>query len=355
MIQPSYSRACRQAVDHLLARGGSLSAYRSSPAFPVGPAEGSWAWKLERLAEEMFHIPYAVACQSGTTALWAAIAAANLQRGGEIITTAFTFSATPASILWAGHRPVFADVLPETACLDPDSVHRMLSPQTRAILPVDLFGGIADYKGLSAFGVPIIEDACQAVGAKRNGTWAGGFGLVGTYSFNGAKNVPAGEAGMLVTALPEIAEGARRLISHGENWDHADIGFNGRLNELTACVAWHGLSEVLYGNTRRRRLAEALRVVVAACGAEMLPIGRDGADTHAHALYVCPFVVKKRPRKEVADALRQRGLQVSEGYIRPPLHEYRAFRRFQRDALPVTERLSRETLLLVTQAPEDTI
>lgn len=353
MIAPSYSKACRRDVDRLLAKGGSLSAYRSNPDYPIGPALGSWAWKLECRAEQMFGIDHAVACQSGTTALWAAIAAAGFPPG-EIITTAFTFSATPASIRWAGHAPVFADVDELTHCLDPLSVKRMMSPRTVALMPVDLFGGLADYSQLASLGVPIIEDACQAVGARRDGTWAGNFGLAGAYSFNGAKNVPAGEAGMLVTRDADLARRARLLISHGESFQDAAIGFNGRVNELTACVAWHGLKDVVKMNQRRARLAATVHKIAARVGATV-PV--PGPVTDTHALYVCPVhATDPAHRKRVALEFTRLGFQVQPGYIRPPLHRYPAFRACRRDGeLPMTQWLADQGLLLVTQAPEDTI
>lgn len=335
---PAYSAACRQDVDRLLRKGGSLSAYRANPDFLVGPARGSWAWKLERLAEKQFQIPHAVACNSGTMALWVALMAANLSPKGEIITTAFTFSATPAAIRWAGYEPVFADVL-DTGCMDPQSAQRMVSSRTVAVMPVDLFGQLCDYAQLKRLGLPIIEDSCQAVGAKRDGTWAGGFGLAGAYSFNGAKNVPAGEAGMLVTRDAAVARRARLMISHGENFGEGSIGLNGRLNELTACVAWHGMKSVLAQNAaRRRRVAEILAQKV-------------GLD---HACYVYGWTGWDRAR--IAKKLRQQGCQISEGYIQPPLHQYPAFKDCRRDGiLPTTTRLSSESLLLLLSAPVDTL
>lgn len=107
---PRYSAACRRDVDRLLRKGGSLSAYRSNPDYPIGPAEGSWAWRLERHAEEMFGAKHVVACSSGTMALQAALFAMNLPAGSEVVTTPFTFSATAATIIRAGLLPVFADV-----------------------------------------------------------------------------------------------------------------------------------------------------------------------------------------------------------------------------------------------------
>lgn len=355
---PRYSAACRRDVDALLRKGGSLSAYRSNPDFPVGPREGSWAWRLERHAEAMFSARHVIACNSGTMALQAAFHALALPKGGEVITTPYTFSATTAAIVHAGLTPVFADV-DEWGCLDLKSVDLVMRPTfTVAILPVDLFGRVvADrFHGL---GVPVIEDACQAVGAigaigASGRLPAGQNATVGAYSFNGAKNVPAGEAGALVTADDGLAHRARLWISHGENfgWSHDGdnwgralaVGLNGRINELTACVAYHGLRSVLANNARRRELARVLRRRLSGRTDLAFP------DEDGHALYVYPIVLAEGvDRAAFVKGMRARGIEVGEGYVRPPLHQYPAFRQYQRIPLPMVEALSERRLCLLSQ------
>lgn len=219
---PNYSPSCRKAVDELLRKGGSLSAYRANKDYGSGPTEGSYAYRLEREIEKRFKVKHAVACNSGTAALHAAIVAAlgkPRSAASEVIVSPYTFSATAAAILHAGYTPVFADVDPYTFCISKETVKRVISKRTKAILPVHLFGGLADVDGLLSFGVPVIEDACQAVGAKDSkGRYSGTVGLAGAYSFNGSKNVPAGEAGCLVTNSTKVAEYARLLMNHSENF-----------------------------------------------------------------------------------------------------------------------------------------
>ena len=312
---PTYSRACRRAVDHLLARGGGLTAYRSNPDFPYGPRRGSWAWRAERLAERLFGIKHAVICNSGTMALQAGLWALDLPKGSEIITTPFTFSATPAAIVHAGFHPVFADVSPETFCLSLGTVAEVRNRSHPSIpsitLPVDLFGRIG-YEGL-----PALEDACQAVGAQKGRLWGGTIGMIGTLSFNGQKNVPAGEAGMAVTQDIDLAQRLRRFVSHGENWSHAEVGLNGRVNEVTACIAYHGLKAVQERNAHRRRLAMELwrRLKNEARVGVLTPKEIEG-----HALYVYPLVLRGGvDRAAFCRRLKRLGVETSAGYIRPHL------------------------------------
>lgn len=355
-IWPTYSAECRREVDKLLRRGGSLSAYRSNREYPVGPSDGSWAWRLERHAEAMFSATHVIVCSSGTMALQAALHALNLPAGSEVVTTPFTFSATVAAVVRAGLVPVFADV-DAWGCLDPAKARRAMTKHTTAILPVDLFGR-AVANQFAGLGVPVLEDACQAVGgwSTASDRSAGRLGTIGVWSFNGAKNVPAGEAGAVVTDSDALAQRARLYVSHGENfaWDKVSesprdtpwlvTGVNGRINEITACVAYHGLIRVLERNQKRRQLAAVLQQRLGGHRKLTLP------DTTGHALYVYPFLLSSIvSRRLFAGKLRKAGIEIGEGYIVPPLHAYPAFRRCQRGPLPVAETLSAQTLCLLTQ------
>lgn len=349
-VWPRYSAACRRDVDTLLRRGGSLSAYKSNPNYPIGPAEGSWAWRLERRAEEMFGAKHVIACSSGTMALQAALHALNLPAGGEVVTTPFTFSATVAALIHAHLVPIFADV-DMWGCLDPRSTGHIMSGKTVLVLPVDLFGRPVAHHFLG-IGVPVLEDACQAVGAKADGEWTGCLSKIGVWSFNGAKNVPAGEGGAIVTDDNSLATLARLYVNHGENFRldspyqqlPLNVGLNGRINELTACVAEHGLRHVLERNAQRRRLAAVLHRRLA--GHPKMTL----LDTTGHALYVYPFLLSPGVNRSFfAAALRATGIEVGEGYIQPPLHLYPAFAACRRTPLPVAESLSAQLLCLLTQ------
>ena len=334
MTWPWYSEACRAAVNQLLQTGGGLSAYRSSPQHSVGPREDSWVYRLEALAETLTGIHHAVACNSGTMALIAGLRALDLPRGSRIVTSPYTFSATVAAIIHAELQPMFGDVDPITYTLDP-----RVAPVGDCYMPVDLFGLRAsrDFPGR------VVADSCQAADpgfTLSPALWA-------TWSFNGHKNVPAGEAGMLLTNRNDLADRARLFISHGENWREPRVGMNGRLNELTACVAYYGLKELGARNAERRRMASNLgQELLNRYDPRIIPLAEEHISNHA--LYVYPFRVRHDvDRAAYVARLNGAGLTATEGYIRPPLHKYPAFERFQVGPLPIVEELSTQSLVLL--------
>ncbi len=354
MTWPAYSPACRKAVDALLKNGGSLSAYRANPLFPswTGPLEGSYAYKLEREIERRFKVRHAVAVNSGTAALHAAIVSALPKpRGeaGEIITSPYTFSATAASILLSGFTPVFADVDPYSFNITPETIKPQLTKKTKGILPVSLFGGMADVQGMRALGYPVIEDACQAVGARDSHGFSGSQAVAAAYSMNGGKNIPAGEAGCMVTQDDRVAEKARLFMNHGENFHKKDIGVNYRMNEITACVAYHGLLELEERNRRRIELAKAVDDNLT----NMFSPG--WAYDGSNVFYVAAFRLQQRygSRERFIKRMKRKGIPVGKGYITPPLHKYRAFRQYARGPLPVVEGLSSKTLCVLSTLTPD--
>ena len=353
---PYYSKACRKDVDALLKKGGSLSAYRASSAFPdwKGPAKDSWAWRLEREIEKRFKVKHAVGVHSGTAALHASLHTLGL-RGGEVITSPYSFSATPAAVLLAGGTPVFADIDPYTFCITKETVKRVLTKRTRAILPVHLFGGMADMHSLESLGLPVIEDACQAVGARVGGEFSGTIGAAGAYSFNGSKNVPAGEGGALVTNSSRIADQARLLGNHSENFGTKEVGYNYRINEVTACIAWHGVVELEERNRKRRELAGVLNQVryldlVRDYGMERTFDDPEGS----HVFYTYPFYFGNEVKRDLfIRRMKQRGIDVQAGYTQP-LHTLPAFRKYQRGPLPVVEDVHQRLCLLNNVRPPST-
>ena len=352
---PWYSPACRSAVDDLLRKGGSLSAYRANPLFPTwtGPAEGSYAYKLEREIERKFRVRHAVAVNSGTAALHAALASLSLKPGEEVVTSPYTFSATASAILLSGGTPVFADVDPYTFCITKETVKRVITKRTRAILPVHLFGGLADMRGLKSLGLPVIEDACQAVGARSSDGYSGTTGLAGAYSFNGGKNVPAGECGMLVTNDDKVSEAARRFMNHGENFKRKEIGYNYRPNELTCAVAYHGLLELDGRNVKRIQLAYWLAKDLH----DQMPDGlhyNTNSFYGEHVYYVMPWKLFKGTNRGLfVKRMKKRGIYASAGYLTPPLHMFPAFKKYARGRLPVVEELSFKTLCLINDLTPD--
>ena len=330
-VWPFYSKECRRDVDAMLRKGGTLSAYRSNKSWGPPPRRGSWCERFERELEKRFHVEHAIAVNSGTMALTASLIALDLPKGSEVITTPYSFSATVASILLAGYTPKFADIDRDTFCITPDTVKDVISRKTKAIVPVDLFGKLCEYDGFDEFELPIIRDGCQSVGARINGRYH--FGLCTCASGNGGKNLPIGEGGFVLTDNDNLSDRIRKYISHAENFDEDWIGVNGRLPELSSCVAYHGLINLEKRNKQRIALVERLT----GC-----PQGTD----HVYYVYAST-AFGMRTRSEFCKRVRAKGISIGEGYIIPPLHHYLAFKKYATKQLPVADNLSFYSLWLI--------
>ena len=240
----------RRAVARVLASG----------RFVLGPEVEAF----ERAFAEATGVGHAVGVASGTDAITLALAAAGIGPGDRVLTAAFSTGYTALGIQRAGATPVFADVEPESLCLDADAVARSLDRwDIRAIVPVHLFGGAgAGWARLLETAVrhevPVIEDACQAHGARFRGRALGSFGKAAAFSFYPTKNLGAlGDAGLVATGDPALAERVRRLRSGGQRarHDHGGEGWNSRLDEIQAAVLNQRLSGLPAGNRRRAALA----------------------------------------------------------------------------------------------------
>ena len=219
-------------------------------------AQGERVASLEEAFAEMCGVAHAVATSSGTTALHTALLAHDIGPGDEVITTPFTFIATGNSILFTGARPVFVDIDPVTFNIDPEEIESAITPQTKAIMPVHLFGLVADMDPIMALaeghGLAIIEDACQAHGAEYEGRRAGSFGT-GTFSFYPTKNMTTGEGGMITTDDPAIAEQCRVIRQHGmrRRYYHDELGFNFRMTDIHAAIGLGQLTKLERFNEAR--------------------------------------------------------------------------------------------------------
>ena len=358
---PEYTVACRKDVDTLLKKGGSLSAYRASSAFPdwKGPAKDSWAWRLEREIERKFKVKHAVCVNSGTAALHAAVSAINLRKGDEVITTPYTFSATVSAIILGGGVPRFADIDPYSFCITKETVKHAITRRTKAILPVHLFGQITPgLSDLCELGIPVVEDACQSVGARVGSKYSGTIGISGAYSYNGGKQQPAGEGGALVTNSSQVAEEARLLMNHRENFPHQkQVGYNYRINEVTACIAWHGLMELEERNRKRQELALVFgREVIAHHGLKCVDPPDAFVRPESHVFYTFPLLFHNHhhiPRSLFISRMKRKGYAVQAGYTQP-LHTLPAFRKYQRGPLPVVEDVHKRLCLLNNVRPPST-
>jgi dTDP-4-amino-4,6-dideoxygalactose transaminase len=317
--------------------------------FIMGPAVA----ELEAGVARLSAAAHGIACASGTDALLLPLTALNLKPGDEVITTPFTFFATAGAIHNAGGTPVFVDIEPDTFNIDPAAVERAITPRTRAILPVHLYGQLANMERLLAIAaqhrLPVIEDACQAIGARRSidGEWrvAGELGWAGAFSFFPSKNLGAwGDGGMIVTQDAALAERLRRLRLHGgaKQYHHEEIGTNSRLDTLQAAVLLAKLPHLAAWSARRREHAAFYARGLAGVAAVRVP-AVDRANEHIFHQYTL--------RAERRDALQAHLKSRSIGsavYYPVPLHLQPCFAHlgYRAGRLPVAEQASREVLSL---------
>ena len=204
-------------------------------------AQGSRVHDFQEQFAAFVGAPYGVATSSGTTALHLALLALGIGPGDEVITVSFTFTATASPILHVGARPVFVDVDPVSFTMDPEQLEAAIGPQTRAIIPVSLYGYPANMPAIleiaDRHGVAVIEDACQAHGAQRDGTSSGAWGI-GVFSFYPTKNMTTGEGGIITTSDAKLADRATLLREHGmrERYRPEILGYNFRMTDVHASI-----------------------------------------------------------------------------------------------------------------------
>jgi dTDP-4-amino-4,6-dideoxygalactose transaminase len=275
-------------------------------------------------------VRHCIGVANGTDALTIALKAAGVGPGDEVVLPSFTFYATAEAALVLGARPVYCDIDLETFNVTRETVEAAMTPNTKAIVPVHLFGNLAPVPELAELGVPVIEDAAQAVGGSLDGVKAGALGDAATFSFFPSKNLPClGDGGALVTDDDDLAELARVLRFHGskDKRTFVEVGWNSRLDELQAAVLRVLLPELDGWIDRRRAAAEAYERL--GLGEHVvLPRALDGA-RHAYHLYV---------------VRSERELPLGRGYYRTPVHRQPAI---ASDAeLPVTEEAARTNYAL---------
>ena len=293
---------------------------------------------------------YAIGCASGTDALELALMAADIGPGDEVLTVPFTFFATAGAIMSAGARPVFVDVEPDSFNLDIRQLDHALGthPAIKAILPVHLYGGCADMGPILecalARGIPVIEDAAQAVGAEWQGQRAGSIGTVGCFSFFPTKNLGGfGDGGMLTTNDEEFARKLRALRIHGsfEKYIHQWSGMNSRLDALQAAVLDVKLDHLDAWSRARQHNAALYREALAEIAT--LPVQQPHQTSHVHN----QFVIRCTRRDELRKFLAESGVGT-EVYYPLPLHLQPALAAYGHQAgdYPVSEQLSKEVLAL---------
>ena len=302
---------------------------------------------FEEEAAAFLGAKHAIAVASGTDALHLAIAAAGIKAGDEVITSPFTFIATAEAIRYVGATPVFVDVDPKTFNIDPDKIAAAITPKTRAVLPVHLFGQPADLAPIEAVcrknNLLLIEDCAQSFGAAIDGKMTGTIGLAGCFSFFPSKNLGCfGDGGMVTTNSPEMAEELKVLRNHGSKvrYHHSVIGYNSRLDELQAVVLRVKLKRIAGYNQERRRVAHLYSALLADSG--VTPPYEDGKGIHVYHQYT---VLTER-RDPIMKALGDAGI-ASAIYYPIPLHRQEVFAaEYKGTALPVAEEVAARCMSL---------
>ncbi len=291
---------------------------------------------------------HCVGVNSGTSALHLALIAAGVGPGDEVITVPMTFVATSWAVSYVGANPVFVDVDPATYTLDAEQVEKQITRKTRAILPVHLYGQPADMRPLMEIserhGIPIVEDAAQAHGARYQGQGAGTFGICGCFSFYPGKNLGAyGEGGAVVTNDAGIAARLRALRDHAQEqrYYHDEIGYNYRMDAFQGAVLNIKLKYLERWTEKRRLLAARYKEHLAGLPLQLPAEAHD----RRHVWHL--FVVLHRERDRIRQELEARGILTSLHYP-VPVHLQKAYRhlRYRVGDFPVAERIARECMTL---------
>ena len=317
-------------------------------------AHGPEVEAFEKEFAEYIGTDYAVAVANGTAALDLILRAYGIRQGDEVITTPFSFIATANAVLYQGARPVFVDIDPETYNLDPNRVLEAITPRTRAIIAVHLYGHPADMKPLQEIAqdhrLILVEDAAQAHGALYQGKKVGGLGDAAAFSFYPTKNMTTGEGGMVTTNDKKLAEKIRLLRNHGqaEKYLHVELGYNLRMTSIAAAIGRAQLRKLEAMNEARRRNAAALTEVLQRVQGIVPPTEKHWA-RHVYHQYVIR-ITNDYPltRDELAARLREKEVATAVHYPRtiPDQPLYKRLRIDCVDGCPNARQAAREVLSL---------
>jgi len=303
--------------------------------------------KFEDDIKSYLGVSEAIGVASGTDALHLALKALDITHGDEVITTPFTFFATVEAILYVGAKPVFVDIDENTYNIDPDKIEEKITPRTKAIIPVHIFGCPSDMIKINEiaqkYGLKIIEDAAQAFGAKIGDKKIGTFGDIACFSFYPSKNLGCfGDGGMVVTNNPEIADKIRILRNHGSpgRYVHETVGLNSRLDEIQAGVLRIKLKHIDEYNSLRRKKANIYTKFLS----DKVITPKEVENTyHVYHLYS----IRSESRDKIKEILAKQGFP-SVVYYPIPMHLQKAIANlgFKKGDFPIAEKVSREILAL---------
>ena len=310
-------------------------------------AQGPRVKAFEEAFAEMCGVGHAIATSNGTTALHVALLAQGIGAGDEVITSPFTFIASANSILFTGAKPVFVDIDPATFNLDPALIEAAITPQTKGIMPIHLFGLTCDMDPImeiaAKHGLIVIEDACQAHGAEYKGKRAGSFGT-GTFSLYPTKNITSAEGGMITTDDETIAEKCRVIRQHGmrRRYYHDELGFNFRMTDVHAAIGLAQLGKLARFNAARRANAAYLSANLKGVVTPVVPEG------YTHVFHQYTVRVQDGQRDALMQHLTANGVG-NMIYYPVPIHQqtfYVSELGYGDVQLPETERAAAEVLSL---------
>jgi len=309
-------------------------------------AQGPRVKAFEEAFAAMCGVQHAIATSSGTTALHVALLAHGIGPGDEVITSPFTFIASANSILYVGAKPVFVDIDPVTFNVDPARIEAAITPRTKAILPVHLFGLMADMEAIQAIaarhGLVVIEDACQSHGASLHGKRAGAWGT-GTFSLYPTKNITSAEGGMITTNDARIAENCQVIRQHGmrRRYYHDELGFNFRMTDIHAAIGLAQLHKLEQFNAARVANARYLNANLRGVGVPTIPAG------YVHVFHQYTIRVPGGRRDALAEHLKANGIGFGI-YYPVAIHQqtYYTQQLGYNQYLPEAERATAEVLSL---------
>ncbi len=314
----------------------------------MGPAVTAF----EKGFAEMADAKHAIAVNTGTAALHAAIMAAGVKHGDEVILPSFTFVATAEAVALAGGRPVFADIDPKTYNLSPSAVEKAITKKTKAILPVDLYGYSADMKPMREIadkhGLALIEDAAQAHGLTYEGKPAGAFADAACWSMYASKNIMTGEGGVVTTNNDQVAETLRMIRTHGEKAKYASLilGTNYRMSEIQAAIGNVQLTKLPEFVAKRRKNAQHLTKLLEKTDRLVLPFE---SPDRLHSWYLYTARLKdaaETQRNTLMQELKNKGIGAEAYYVNP-VHEMPFYREnFETHKLPETEKAAKQVFSL---------
>lgn len=316
-------------------------------------AQGPKVIEFEEEFAKYVGAKYGIATNSGTSALHVALLAAGIGEGDEVITTPFTFAATGNSILYTGAKPVFVDIDPETFTLDPSKIEDAITENTKAIMPVQLYGQSADMDAIMKIAkgndLIVIEDAAQAHGAEYDGVKVGNLGDMACFSFYPTKNMTTSEGGMITTNNEEFAQNAKIYRAHGSatKYHHDVLGYNFRMTDIAAAIGLEQLKKIDGFNDKRIANAKYLNEGLSDVDSIETPVVKDGCK---HVYHQYTIKVKDGKRDELSEFLLEKG--IGNGIYYPiPLYNQVLYTNMGYDqALPVTDETVEEVLSLPIHA-----